>query len=439
MLGERGTYNLNLSVSHSDQHTDTQADTVYTDLASGAVALQQRRVGRHHDLKSSAHLTSRLQWQLGGGDQFSLVGGLEGEGVQRAENSITQVNGTPTLVDFDGDLTASTQRLAAYLQDEWDPSAAWSAYAGLRWESIRTRSASIGKPVSNTGNVLTPLAHAVWRFSAPARDQLRFSLTRSYKPPTLANLTALPRLSTLYLAPGANTAASPDRAGNPELRPELARGLDIALEHYLPAGGVLSLSVFSRHINDLIRNVTALETVPWASAQRWVARPQNIGDANTQGVELDAKLRLDEIVADALSAFAPVTLRGNLGYYRSQVSGVPGPNNRIDQQPKLSVNVGGEYRMRNAPLTLGGNLSSMPGYTVQQTALQSQTLDTTRVLDAFALWAVTPTTKLRFSLSSAVPRNYITSNTVLASGQSQTGVSNGPTYRVLGLRLEAKL
>ncbi len=552
VLGERGTANLNLSVSHSDQHTDTQTDTTTTDLATGAVVLAQRRLGRQHDLKSSAHLTSRLQWPLGGGDQLSLqaflvlsqghgqgegvltqalpttgappydtssssshsrsaiarlmgqwrqrlgeamrvdlrgnvgsfrsdhdsqltelsatqtppvlqqvmnstirdrswslsgklshtlidqhslVAGLEGEGVQRAENTLTRVNGRPTLADFDGDLTAFTQRLAAYVQDEWDPSPAWSAYAGLRWERIRTRSASIGTPVSNTGSVLTPLAHAVWRFDAPARDQLRFSLTRSYRPPTLGNLTALPRLSTLYPAPGANTAASPDRAGNPELRPELARGLDIGLEHYLPAGGVLSVSAFSRHINDLIRNVTALESVSWATAQRWVSRSQNIGDANTQGLELDAKLRLDEGLADAL----PVTLRGNLGLYRSQVSGVPGPNNRIDQQPKLSLNLGGEYRLRSVPLTLGGNFSSVPGYAVQQTELQSATVDTTRVLDAYALWAVTPATRLRLSVSNAVPRHYITSSTVLASGQSQAVVSNGPTYRVLAVRLETQL
>jgi iron complex outermembrane receptor protein len=368
-------------------------------------------------------------------EKHSLVTGLEGEGVQRAENTITRVNGTPTLADFDGDLKASTLRLAAYLQDEWDPSPAWSAYAGLRWETIRTHSSSIGAPVSNKGIVLTPLAHAVWRFSAPARDQLRFSLTRSYRPPTLGNLTAIPRLSALYPAPGPNTASSADRAGNPGLRPELARGLDIALEHYLAGGGVMSISAFSRHIQELIRNVTALESVPWASAQRWVSRPQNIGDANTQGIELDAKFRLDELMDGAL----PFTLRGNLGLYRSRVSGIAGPNNRIDQQPKLSANFGGDYRLRGLPLTLGANLSWVPGYSVQQTELQSQTVDTTRVLDGFALWAINPGTKLRLSLSNVLPRNYITSNSVIASGQQQAVLSNGPTYRVVGLRLETKL
>ena len=549
-LGERGTYNLNLSASHSDQHTDTRSETRYVNLASGQLDLAQSRLGRQHERKNSLHLNGRVQWPFGGGDQFSLqpfivlsqgrshnegllsqtigddpapyatsagdghgrtllgrltmqmrkrvgdatrlelrgnvgafrsnsdsrleeldaaartvliqgttsalrdrswslsgklshtlidahslVAGVEGEGVRRSESTITRVVGTPAMVDLDGDLTASTQRIAAYLQDEWEPSRAWSAYAGLRWESIRTRSASIGLPVSNTGTVLTPLAHAVWRIDPPTRDQIRFSLTRSYRPPTLGNLTAVPRLSTLYPVPGPNTASSADRAGNPDLRPELARGLDIAFEHYLSAGGVLSISAFSRHINDLIRNVTARETVPWANSPRFVSRPQNIGDANTQGLELDAKFRLDELMDVA----PPLTMRANLGLYRSQVSSVPGPDNRIDQQPRLSFNAGGDYKLRGLPLTLGANISVVPGYAVQQTEIQSQTLETTRVLDAFALWVLDPTTKLRLNLSNIVPRNYVTGNTVLSSGQAQTVVSNGPTYRVVALRLELKL
>jgi iron complex outermembrane receptor protein len=370
------------------------------------------------------------------------VAGVEAEGVQRSETGLQSAEasnargtGVPTAVDIDGDLQASTRRFAAYLQDEWEPSAAVSAYAGLRWETIRTRSAAIGASVANTGMVLTPLAHAVWRFNAPARDQLRFSLTRSYRPPTLGNLTSLPRFNTTNPVPGGNTAITPDRAGNAGLRPELARGLDIALEHYLAGGGVLSASAFSRRINDLIRSVTALENVPWAGVPRWVNRPQNIGNASTQGVELDAKFRLDEWMDNA----APLTLRGNLGLYRSQVGGVPGPNNRIDQQPRLSFNGGGDYRLRSLPLTLGANLSWVPGYSVQQTELQSQTVDTTRVLDGFALWAINPATKLRLSLSNVLPRSYITSSSIVASGQQQTVLSNGPTYRVVALRLETKL
>ena len=96
--------------------------------------------------------------------------------------------------------------------------------------------------------MLTPLLHAVWKPDPASRDQVRMSLTRSYKSPTLQNLVARPSLSSRYPASGANTATSPDRAGNPDLRPELATGLDIAFERYLlrrfySADPILSLLV----------------------------------------------------------------------------------------------------------------------------------------------------------------------------------------------------
>ena len=40
---------------------------------------------------------------------------------------------------------------------------------------------------------------------------------------------------------------------------------------------------------------------------RWVARPQNVGDAITQGLELEAKFRLSDVMADA----PPLELRSN--------------------------------------------------------------------------------------------------------------------------------
>ena len=43
------------------------------------------------------------------------------------------------------------------------------------------------------------------------------------------------------------------------------------------------------------------------------------------------------------------------------------------------------------------------------------------------------------SLSNVVPRSYVTTSAIVAGGQAQTVVANGPTYRVVGLRLEMKL
>jgi iron complex outermembrane receptor protein len=71
-------------------------------------------------------------------------------------------------------------------------------------------------------------------------------------------------------------AVDPDSAGNPDLMPELAVGLDVAFEHYLSGGGLLSANVFVRKIDTLMRNRVALESVSWADAPRWVSRMQNI-------------------------------------------------------------------------------------------------------------------------------------------------------------------
>ena len=384
---------------------------------------------------------SDRSWSLAGKlshslvDRHSLVAGWEAEGLRRVEAQSTRVNGVDALADFGGDIRASTRRLALYLQDEWEPSPQWSAYAGLRWEGISTRSRTELAAVDNRSHVLTPLLHAVWRFDAPKRDQLRASLTRSYRPPTLQNLIALPSLSTLYPAPGPNAASSPDRAGNPGLLPETARGLDLAYEHYLPAGGVVSVSLFRRNIANLIRNVTSLEAVPWADASRWVSRPQNLGDAVSQGIEFDAKFRLEDLVAEA----PPLSLRANLGLYRSKVAGVPGPDNRIDQQPRASGNVGGDYRWRGLPLTLGANLNWVPPYAVQQTELQRQELDLRRVVDAYALWSFSPGTRLRFSIANLAPRSTVTTSRIIEGDQLQTVVARGPTRSVVSLRLEMKL
>ena len=156
-----------------------------------------------------------------------------------------------------------------------------------RWEGIATRSSA----ASNRSSVWTPLLHAVWKVEPGSRDQVRFSLTRSYRSPTLQNLIARPSINNRFPLPGANTPTQPDRAGNPALKPELATGIDIAVERYLPGGGLLSANIFRRNISNFLRSQTALESVPWSAVPRWVVRTQNVGDATTQGVELEAKFR----------------------------------------------------------------------------------------------------------------------------------------------------
>ena len=374
-------------------------------------------------------------------EQHSLVSGLELESNQRNETASTLRSGESALTDFDGNLLASSQRAALYAQDEWEINPHWAAHAGLRWEGIRTRgSVSAGsEEVGNDSQVLTPLLHAVWRPDLTVKDQWRASLTRSYRSPDLSKLIARPSINSMYPT-GSNTQLQPDTGGNPALLPELALGLDLAFEHYLPAGGLLSANVFVRQISNVMRNQTALETVSWSGVQRWVSRPQNVGSAITQGLELEAKLRLTEWWPAAL----PVDLRANLSLMRSSLDGVAGPNNRLDQQPDGTANLGADYRLKGWPLKLSANLNYTPGYTTRLSDTQ-QVFQTDKLVgDASVIWIFNPSAQLRLSASNFSPRDYLTGGNLLTTNSNaqvvrETTQTTAPTFTNLQARLELKL
>ena len=205
--------------------------------------------------------TSSVKYAFSIADKHSLVSGVELEFNQREQNASALQNGQNPLGDFDDNLSASSQRMALFSQDEWDINPHWSAHAGPRWEGIATSGSTgrEGATVSNRSDVLTPLLHAVWRPDLASKDQVRVSLTRSYRSPDLGRLIARPTINPFFPNRGANDASHPDRAGNPDLQPELALGIDIAYEHYLLKGGLLSANVFVRQIDNLMRAQTALE------------------------------------------------------------------------------------------------------------------------------------------------------------------------------------
>lgn len=377
-------------------------------------------------------LNAKLSHQLA--SEHSLVGGLEAEGSLREQSRSTLQDGVPILTDFGDEMTASSRRLAAYVQDEWNPTKQISAYAGLRWEGIATRSDSAAYRASNRSGVLTPLLHAVWKPYEQSRDQWRSSLTRSYKAASLQDLIARPSISQRYPT-GANQVGSPDRAGNPDLKPELATGVELAYEHYLAKGGLISVNYFYRRINDLMRNVVALETVSWSSQPRWVSRPQNVGAATTQGVELEAKIRLDEVVADA----APIALRSNLSFFDSKVDLVPGPNNRLEGQPKGTANIGVDYKLRSLPLSMGASVNITPAYDLQLSDMQRNSVGSRIVTDAFLLWFINPQTQMRISANNLLPHDYLNTSSLVNDGQRQVNESANQSRINWGLRLEMKL
>jgi len=319
----------------------------------------------------------------------------------------------------------------------------------LRWEGITTRGDSAaastgtgGQPrPTNRSSVWTPLVHAVWKPDPKSRDQVRISLTRSYRSPNLGSLIARPSINRDYPTSGSNVELSPDSAGNSALKPELATGVDIALERFMEGGGVLSANLFHRNISNLIRGVTALETVSWSPVQRYVRRQRNIGDATTSGIELEAKFRLDQLITGA----PRVEMRSNLSLFSSRVKAVPGPDNRLDQQAHATANIGADYRLRGVPLTLGGNVNWVPGYTTRLEAGRTTAVSTKQVWDGFVLWTINPNTGLRLLGSNLDARDFTTTNVAetfnpqTRANERTTAQSFGPSYVNWQLRLELKL
>jgi iron complex outermembrane receptor protein len=416
---DRLEWRFGLGQAKFDQQI-TQSVTTSTGLLSNALDEQ-----RFTDRTSS--LNGKWTRVLDNGHQW--VSGLEQEGVRRVEEASAGAG------DDSGNLQARTSRWAVYTQDEFKLNPNWSAYAGVRYESILTEGQVSGEFKRNKSQVWTPLLHALWKPNPAKRDQVRMSLTRSYKTPTLYNMVAPLRYSRDYPVTGENVPTQPDRMGNADLRPELATGIDLGFERYLEGGGVLSANVFRRNIQDLIRYQTQLQSVTWSTAQRWVSSPQNVGDAITQGLELEAKFRMNQVWTEAW----PVDVRSNLSFFRSQVKDVPGPNNRLDQQPGMTANFGGDYRLRGMPLTLGGNFNWNPDYDTRRSQEQLSYQGIKRVVDVYGQWRFSPASALRLTVSNLWPRDYVTSTTFDTGTQQETARTTDRNWRTIQLRLELKI
>ena len=236
----------------------------------------------------------------------------------------------------------------------------------------------------------------------------------------------MPSLSRL------NSATRPDRTGNPDLKPELATGLDMAYEHYLGRSGILTAGAFIRDIDDLIRRDISLQDT--ATGQRWVSTPRNIGHARTKGIELEAKFQLQELMTDGPA----IDFRSNYSHFWSSVDDIPGPNNRLDAQPRQTANVGLDYRLKEQPLTLGASLNWTPPTLIQSSVSQLVGTSRKRSFDAYGLWKFNSRNQLRISANNMVAEDAVGSNIVTTNGLAQLANTINQTYVVWSVKYETK-
>jgi vitamin B12 transporter len=195
--------------------------------------------------------TTLVQNRRGVLDAQATYSGLSG---QRITAGVTG-DSESTFDNGYGDIDQHQTLFAAFAEDEWHPAAPVYLTAGLRYDDFDT-----------FGSSLTGRATAAW-LSQDRTVKLRASAGTGFNAPSFLELYGV---STGY-------------AGNPDLKPERSRGADAGIDYYLPAGrGTLSATWFRTDTSNLIDYDFSV----------YPGTTENIGRARSEGVELEAKLRL---------------------------------------------------------------------------------------------------------------------------------------------------
>ncbi|WP_051971374.1 TonB-dependent siderophore receptor [Massilia sp. 9096] len=328
----------------------------------------------------------------------------------------------PEVVPPGGDEVyhADVARMALYGQDEWNVTKNWSVYLGVRWEGIHTRVAgNTFSTAHNRSNVWSPLFQTLYKIPDTKGDQLRLALTRTYRAPDLQRL--IPHRFTSVN----NNQTDPDSIGNPELKPELALGLDAAWEHYWAEGALVSLSASGRNIDNNTREQTLFD------GSRWVSLPVNTGHARARGLEFEAKFPLKALI-DTTTA---LDLRASLSRNWSSVDAIPGPNNRLLDQTPVSSTLGADYKLGR--LTTGGSFVFKNGGEVRVSGNQVTYQSVRRDFDLYALWKFDARRQLRLAASNLLRQDFISASSYTSpDGSVQRSRTIYPGFTMLRATLE---
>ena len=341
---------------------------------------------------------------------------------------ISSSTGVPFLTTLD--------RNTAYLQDSWAPAPGWGVLAGVRAEQHRLQQASEEGAVDQSFAAVSPVLSLRREFLLPADDRAKslsvdsakgqgagqrqgqgqgqgkrswqLGLSHSIRVPPVGLLVPQYLLNGTYDRSRSNTPIAADFAGNPQLRPERALGLDLRLDQSLPDGTAWRLGGFVRHIDHLIRRRIALETVDEADQPRWVSRPVNLGSARSIGIELSAKGPASAWLPTALAGWlesagaAKLQLRAALSLYHSHVEQIDDPDARIEGQGPWALSLGLDQPRPIGELAYGLSLVLKPGFSTQSSDRQRLWRSSAHRLDAYLRWRFDARNQLGLSLSNAL-------------------------------------
>lgn len=197
--------------------------------------------------------------------------------------------------------------------------------AGIRWESTDTtiRDLTTPTPTSQDNDYDFLLPSASIQLNLTANDRVTVSAARTVRRPDFDQI--LPVLLEAEIE-------DDDFRGNPGLLPESAYGFDIGYERRIFGKGIFGVNVFYRSVEDLIELQTTGEEGSEGPGFR-VFQPQNTGDGEVYGVEVDVSTPLSFVGLPNTGLFA------NYSFLDSEVEDFLGTR-RFNDQSDFVYNVG---------------------------------------------------------------------------------------------------
>jgi iron complex outermembrane receptor protein len=382
------------------QNYDLLGNQTSTELEDATVrARSQRLHGSLRWVASASHLLSAgAEWRADDRQDRKL------------KNGVLQA-GLGDRFDID------ERKATLYLRDDWQIAKHHLLVPGFRYEHRETESTG-GDGSRRRGSSSAFNPSLAYRWNLKPGWRLRAAAAQTLRAPKFENLSTA-------IASGSGTSTTPYVSGNPDLKPERAKGIDLGIEtDFFGRTAFAALNFSQRLITDAVEKQTRAE-----ADGLYYNRPYNVpGVSRTRAIELDARADLRAL------GLRQLTLLANYSRFLSRKAGSEDP---LGDQPHYVVNTGMDWRVARLRTLFGWR------YNYQGRIHKSggEYESAQRLLDAFAYWDIDSRWSLRVSGSNLLD----TSKTKYKPGRNSAGVLTSLTReqessgRGLLLTLEARL
>jgi len=241
--------------------------------------------------------------------------------------------------------TIAEDKAIFYVQDEISLFRNHWITPGVRYENTQRKAQGTGFESDTTHGATNPSVH--YRWAVTNSLNLRASYAKTLKLPKFDKLNPF----VTSVSGSATNSSTPDTAGNPNLKPESAKGFEIGFEKLFWGNrGIVGINFYDRQVSDYIEDRTKWE------GSNWVKRPYNVGDARFWGVEIDWRFPLYEKHGHVLNVV------GNHAELRGTVETTNGDKLGVKDMPRRITNLGLDYRHRPTATFAGFSVNYTPSF-----------------------------------------------------------------------------